>query len=97
MIKKKDIIKYLESKGFEKRDSYLDCYNFPERCYFVEVNRRSKLFWTHVFINPKNDERLEFNMYFMFHVTPQGTYTLKLNKENEDLIEKLINNVFLRK
>lgn len=88
MVKKKEIIQYLESQGFVKYDGNIDCYNNPNRCYYVEVNARSKANWIWYFINPKNDCQLRLHNYFFTFVDKDGNIcSFKLNQINEKLIE----------
>lgn len=97
MIKKKEIIRYLESQGFIKCDNNIDCYNNPNRCYYVEINARSKVHWTWYFINPKNDRQIHLQMYFFTFVDKDGnSCSCKMNTINETIIKNYLK-LFLSK
>ena len=49
MIKKKEIIQYLKSQGFEKQDNYIDSLN---KSFYVNVPHRNKNSWEFIFFNP---------------------------------------------
>ncbi len=65
------------------------------RSYFIEVTSRSKQGWKHIFYNPKTNERLVLEMYWMSLIDKSGKHSIKLNESNERLINSLISN-FLR-
>ena len=48
MIKKKEIIQYLKSQGFEKQDNHIDCLN---KSFYVNVPHRNKNSWEFIFFN----------------------------------------------
>lgn len=95
MFSKKSIIQYLKEQGFEKQVSISDCLESVNRSYFIQVTSRSKQGWKHIFCNPRTKERLELEIYMMYLKTDESSYLVKLNKNNEELINLLISN-FLR-
>lgn len=95
MVSKKSIIKTLKETGFERQKSILDCMESQNRSYFIQVTSRSKQGWKYIFHNPKTNERLEFERYWMTFIDSKVNHSIKLNKDNELSIDSIITN-FIR-
>jgi|GEM_PF-3650069 hypothetical protein len=95
MVSKKSIIKALKEAGFEKQKSILDSMESQNRSYVIQVTSRSKQGWKYIFYNPKTNERIEFERYWMTFIDSNVNHSIKLNKNNELSIDSIITN-FIR-
>ena len=88
MIKKKEIIQYLKSQGFEKQDNYIDSLN---KSFYVNVPHRNKNSWEFIFFNPINNQTLTLQAYWITVKYKDGnSCSCKLNIINEFFIDNLI-------
>lgn len=90
MVAKKSIINALKEAGFERQNSMSECMEAKNRAYFIQVTSRAKQGWKHTFHNPHTNELLEFEMYWMTRITPGAQRSIKLNKNNEPIINSII-------
>lgn len=67
-----------------------ECMESQNRSYFIQVTSRAKQGWKHMFHNPNNKELLEFEMYWMTLTSFGDRRSIKLNKNNEHIIDSII-------
>ena len=88
MIKKKEIIQYLKSQGFEKQDNHIDCLN---KSFYVNVPHRNKNSWEFIFFNKMNNQTLTLHAYWITVKYKDGnSCSCKLNTINEFFIDNII-------